>query len=172
MSEVSRLLLAEFPGVLPVPGKHTTPLHGVSHNIETTGRPVFAKVRPLDAEKLRCAKAEFARLEAAGIIRRSKSSWSSALHLVKKKDGPSHPCGDYRRLNLQTKHDCYPIPHIWDFTNNLAGCTFFSKIDLVKGYYQIPVCPEDVPKTAVLTPFGLYEFLFMPFGLRNAAQSF
>jgi hypothetical protein len=172
MSEVSRLLLAEFPGVLPVPGKHTTPLHGVSHNIETTGRPVFAKVRPLDAEKLRCAKAEFARLEAAGIIRRSKSSWSSALHLVKKKDGPSHPCGDYRRLNLQTKHDCYPIPHIWDFTNSLAGCTFFSKIDLVKGYYQIPVCPEDVPKTAVLTPFGLYEFLFMPFGLRNAAQSF
>jgi hypothetical protein len=54
----------------------------------------------------------------------------------------------------------------------LAGCKFFSKIDLVKGYYQIPVAADDVPKTAILTPFGLYEFLFMPFGLRNAAQSF
>jgi hypothetical protein len=120
MSEVSRSLLAEFPGVLPVPGQHSTPLHGVSHTIKTTVRPVFAKVRRLDAEKLRCAKAGFARLEAAGIIRRSKSSWFSALHLLKKKDGSWRPCGDYRRLNLQTKHDCCPIPHIWDFTNNLA----------------------------------------------------
>jgi hypothetical protein len=144
----------------------------VKHVIETFGRPVFSKVRRLDAEKLRCAKAEFEKLEAAGIIRRSNSAWSSALHLVKKKDGTWKPCGDYRRLNLQTKHDCYPIPHIWDFTTNLAGCKFFSKIDLVKGYYHIPVAEEDIPKTAILTPFGLYEFLFMPFGLRNAAQSF
>jgi RNase H-like domain found in reverse transcriptase/Reverse transcriptase (RNA-dependent DNA polymerase)/Integrase zinc binding domain/Integrase core domain len=172
LSDSSRELLAEFPGILPVPGQHGTPLHGMTHSIETSGRPVFSKVRRLDAKKLRCAKAEFAKLEAAGIIRRSKSSWSSALHLVKKKDGTWRPCGDYRRLNLQTKHDCYPIPHIWDFTSNLSGCTVFSKIDLVKGYYQIPMAPEDVPKTAVLTPFGLYEFLFMPFGLQNAAQSF
>jgi Reverse transcriptase (RNA-dependent DNA polymerase) len=172
LSGEARALLAEFPGVLPEPGKHGTPLHGITHPIETTGRPVFAKVRRLDPEKLSCAKAEFAKLEAAGIIRRSSSSWSSALHLVQKKDGSWRPCGDYRRLNLQTKHDCYPIPHIWDFSANLAGCKYFSKIDLVKGYYQVPMAPEDIPKTAVLTPFGLYEFLYMPFGLRNAAQSF
>jgi hypothetical protein len=149
LSQVSRLtreLLAEFPGVLLVPGMHATPLHGVEHVIETVGRPTFSKVRRLDAEKLRCTKAEFGRLEAAGIIRRSSSAWSPALHLVKKKDGTWRPCGDYRRLNLQTKHDCYPIPHIWDFTANLAGCKFFSKIDLVKGVYQIPVAADDVPK--------------------------
>jgi hypothetical protein len=172
VNELTRELLAEFPGVLPVPGKHSTPCHGVEHVIETSGRPVCAKVRRLDPDKLRCAREEFSKLETAGIIRRSNSSWSSALHLVKKKDGTWRPCGDYRRLNLQTRHDCYPIPHIWDFTANLAGCKIFSKIDLVKGYYQIPMAPEDVPKTAILTPFGLYEFLFMPFGLRNAAQSF
>jgi RNase H-like domain found in reverse transcriptase/Reverse transcriptase (RNA-dependent DNA polymerase) len=172
LSEEARTLLSEFPGVLPEPGKHGTPLHGIAHSIETTGRPVFAKVRRLDPEKLSCAKAEFAKVEAAGIIRRSNSSWSSALHLVQKKDGSWRPCGDYHRLNLQTKHDCYPILHIWDFSANLAGCKFFSKIDLVKGYYQVPMAPDDIPKTAVLTPFGLYEFLFMPFGLRNAAQSF
>jgi hypothetical protein len=92
--------------------------------------------------------------------------------MVKKKDGTWRPCGDYRRLNLQIVHDRYPVPHIWDFTANLSGCRVFSKIDLVKGYYQIPVSPGDVPKTAVITPFGLYKFLFMPFGLKNAAQSF
>jgi hypothetical protein len=70
LSGEARTLLSEFPGVLPEPGKHGTPLHGIAHSIETTGRPVFAKVRRLDPEKLSCANAEFAKLEAAGIIRR------------------------------------------------------------------------------------------------------
>ena len=89
-----------------------------------------------------------------------------------KKDGTSRPYGDYRRLNERTSHDAYPIPHIHDFTAGLAGCRVFSKVDLVKGYHQIPVRAEDVPKTAIATPFGLFEFLRMPFGLKNAAQAF
>jgi hypothetical protein len=92
--------------------------------------------------------------------------------MVPKKDGSWRPCGDFRRLNLVTEADVYPLPNMLDFSDRLSGCTVFSKIDLRKGYWQVPVRPEDRPKTAVITPFGLFEFLRMPFGLRNAGSSF
>jgi hypothetical protein len=146
--------------------------HGVLHHIETRGQPVSGRYRRLDAEKLEAAKKEFQQLEEAGIIRRSKSQWASPLHMVRKADGSWRPCGDYRRLNAQTTPDRYTCPNIGDLSARLAGCKVFSKLDLRKGYHQVPVNPEDVEKTAVITPFGLYEYLRMPFGLRNAGQTF
>ena len=92
--------------------------------------------------------------------------------MVEKFDGAWRPCGDYRRLNLVTKRDMYPPPHMKDLSAQQAGKMVFSKLDLRKGYYQVPVAQQDVPKIAVITPFGLYEFLRMPFRLRNAGQSF
>jgi hypothetical protein len=75
-------------------------------------------------------------------------------------------------LNLVTTPDKYPLPNMKDLSNGLHGCTIFSKIYLVKGYHQIPVATEDIPKTAIITSFGSFEYLITPFGLSNAAQTF
>jgi hypothetical protein len=188
-----RSLLASFPAIVGDGKGKPLPKHKIRHTIGTTGRPVFTKARHLDPDKLRKAEAEFRELEAAGIIkarrldpdklrkaeaefreleaagitRRSDWPWSSPLHMVRKKDGSWRLCGDYCRLNLATRHDRYPLPSILDLSNKLHGCKFFSCIDLVKGYHQIPMAAQDIAKTAIIT-----TFLFMPFGLSNAAQTF
>ncbi|KAL7643866.1 UNVERIFIED_CONTAM: hypothetical protein RMT77_005872 [Armadillidium vulgare] len=147
---------------------------GPCHYIETgDSPPVFARARRLPDDKLKAAKAEFDILLKSGIIRPSKSSWASPLHLVPKKTpGTWRPCGDFRALNNITKQDRYPIPNIQSLSQRLHHSTIFSKIDLQRAYHQIPIRPDDVEKTAVITPFGLFEFLSMPFGLKNAGATF
>lgn len=144
----------------------------VTHHIATNGRPVSERPRRLAPDKLIIAKEEFRQLMEQGICRPSDSNWASPLHLVKKADGTWRPCGDYSRLNSITVPDRYPVPHIHDFAHTFHGNKVFSKIDLTKAYNQIPVEPSDIPKTAITTPFGLFEFTHMTFGLCNAGQTF
>jgi hypothetical protein len=165
-----QLLLQGFEDVVNPPKVLPQTSHGVEHHLETRGWPIASLFRRLDAQKLAAAKAEFAALERDGIIRRSSSPWASPLQMVKKPNGSWRCCGNYRQLNNVTVPDTYPLPHMMDFSSRVAGCSIFTKTDLRKGYYQIPMDPADILKTAIITPF--FEFLRLTFGLRNAGNTF
>ena len=91
--------------------------------------------------------------------------------MVKKKDGSNRVCVDFRKLNKITEVDPEPMTTAEDLYHRLSGKKYLSKIDLTKGYWQIPVAPEDVYKTAFVTPDRQYEFLQMPFGMLNSGAT-
>lgn len=165
-------LMKKYPAILGSPSNHAPAVHATQHFMNTTGAPCAERVRPLRPDRLQTAKEEFRHMVEMSHARPSTSPWASPLHMAKKGNGEWRPCGDYRKLNARTIPDRYPIALLQDSTANLQGRTIFSTIDLCKAFQYIPVAEQDIPKTAVITPFGLFEFPSMPFGLRNAAQTF
>ncbi len=106
------------------------------------------------------------------VIQISTSPWSSPVVLVKKKEGTTRFCIDYRKLNAVTKKDSYPLPRIDDALDSLAGSKYFSTLDLQSGYHQVAMHPDSMEKTAFISHAGLFEYKVMSFGLTNAPPSF
>lgn len=165
-------ILAEYTDLTNPNATHGSEKVTIFHHIETKGAPSFCRPRRLSPEKYKAAQEDFQTMVQQGICRPSKSPWASALHMTKKQNGEWRNCGDYRALNSKTLPDRYPLPYILDFTYKLHGKRIFSVIDLKQAFYQIPVHPDDIEKTAITTPFGLFEFCYMTFGLKNASQTF
>ena len=109
---------------------------------------------------------------AAGVIRPSRSPWSSPVILVPKKDGTIRFCVDYRRLNAVTKVETYPLPRVDETLRAFEGAACFSVMDMQSGYWQIPLKEEDYEKTAFITHRGLHEYVVLPFGPVNAPGYF
>ena len=106
-------------------------------------------------------------MEELGIICHSNSPWSSPLHIVPKSDGSWRPCEDYHRLTAISEDD----PHLQDFSAHLYKKAIFSKVDLVRGYYHIPVAAVDVLKTAIITPFGSYYVFRSSYACPSASKA-
>ena len=163
-------VLASFPEVLHAePGRTTV----VALKIDTEGhKPISShpyRIAPRWKEEV---KRQVDQLLEWGIIRPSVSPWSSSLVTVQKKDGGVRLCIDFRAVNECTQPDPYQMPLIDEILEVLASARFISKVDLNKGFHQIPVVESDVAKTAFCTPWGKYEFVVMPFGLRNGPAVF
>jgi hypothetical protein len=107
-----------------------------------------------------------------GIIEPSRSPWGSPVVLIKKKDGSTMFCVDYRKLNSVTKKDSYPLPRVDTSLYSFFGSTWFSTLDVKCGYWQVEIEEADKEKTAFTTGKGLWQFVVMPFRLSNAPATF
>ena len=145
----------------------------IYHKIELDAEAsVRHGLRRIPHEQLPGLKNEMEKLQKMGGIEPSTSPFSSPTILVKKKDGTMRLCIDDRKLNSFTKKDAHPLPRIEDIFETLSGSKFFTTLDLATGYHQVEVRVEDREKTAFTTPYGLFQYNVMPFGLTTAPATF
>ncbi|XP_040288719.1 uncharacterized protein LOC121001621, partial [Bufo bufo] len=143
------------------------------HKVETPGQAPLRQPPYRIPEAVREGmRKEIDEMLRLGVIEPSESPWASPVVLVPKKDGTTRFCVDYRRLNDKTVTDAYPMPRMDELLDRISAGKYLTTIDLCKGYWQIPLAEDAIPKSAFITPFGLYQFRVMPFGMKNAPATF
>ena len=166
-------LLKEYNSIFRLPGDKHGFCPYVEHKIETgdarpVNRPPYKIPDVLKPEMDRHIK----ELLAEGLIRPSVSSYGAGIVLVKKKDGSTRFCVDYRFLNRDTIPDTFPIPVIGDLLDSIGNAKYFSTCDLASGFFQLPMHKDSISKTAFNSQFQKFEFVRLPQGLRNSPSTF
>ncbi|GFO36958.1 Pol polyprotein [Plakobranchus ocellatus] len=147
--------------------------NAVRHKIPVlSDTPIAQAYRRIPPSQFEDVRQHIQELANKGIIKPSSSPYASPIVVVRKKDGSIRLCIDYRKLNAITRKDAFPLPRIDESFDSLCGAKYFSTLDLASGYHQVAMEETDQEKTAFMTPFGLYEFTRMPFGLSGAPATF
>ncbi|KAL2230831.1 UNVERIFIED_CONTAM: Retrovirus-related Pol polyprotein from transposon [Sesamum indicum] len=164
-------LVREFPNIFPDELPGLPPHREVGIEINNIPGPASISIAPyrMAPSELKEIKKQLEEFLDKGFIQPSISPWGAPVLLIKKKDGSTRLCVDYRQLNIITIKNKYPLPRIDDLLDQLKGATMFSKIDL---RWQLKIEEESIPKTAFRTRYGHYEFMFMPFGLTNTPTAY
>ena len=143
------------------------------HTIELTNdTPIWQKPRrfsePVNVEIDRQCK----ELLSLNIIEHSDSQWSSPIVPFRKKDGALRMCIDYRKVNLVTKTEKFPMPNLSVCIYNVHNTQVFTRLDLIKGYYKVMLDENSRQYTAFSTPNNHYQFRTLSFGLKNSGIAF
>lgn len=168
-----RNIIEKYPTCFPSDDIKLGTISGVKMTIKLKSeQPVVQRpYRLAESEKL-VLRGLVNNLLEAGVIRSSQSPFASPVIMVKKKTGQQRLCVDYRLVNKQTLKENYPLPLIEDLIDRLAGQKYFTTLDCRAGYHQIKMSEESIPITAFITPEGKFEYLKVPFGLKNAPYVF
>ena len=167
-SEDIRDMLREYASVFATDNSVHTSIPGFEHTIEVTDEtPIRQKAYRADVKSQEIIDETVDKLLSDGIIEPSLSEWSSPVILVKKKGGDFRMCVDYRRLNKVMRKEEWPIPLIQDIFDSFGGARYFSVLDLKSSFFQIKMAENAKKYTAFICKKGLYQYLYMPFGLRS-----
>jgi hypothetical protein len=164
-------LLTSFADIFSdVPGKTALVKHSIV--LKPNSRPVRMhpyRVNPVKAELMRT---ELDLMLKLGVIEECNSEFASPVVMIPKLDGSIRFCCDYKRLNDITQPDAFPLPRIDDLIDKIGKAKYMTKIDLSRGYWQVPTEESSIPLSGFVTPFGHFQWKYMAFGLRNAPGTF
>lgn len=168
-TQIARILHTYENVFTDIPGR--THLTQCKLNV-ATDTPVNIRPYPLPFATKEAVQQEIRDMLKQGIIEPSESPYQSPIVVVKKKDGTIRLCIDFRQLNKILLNDNEPIPRVDVIFGQLGKARYFSKFDFAKGYWQVPMHEESKAMTAFSTSAGLYQFRFMPFGIKTAPAVF